>query len=56
MIVANDVSKPNVGMEADENEVTLFFQSGDSMKISRAPKKIIARRLVKIIVKMLENV
>jgi phosphopantothenoylcysteine synthetase/decarboxylase len=52
LIVANDVSKSDSGMESDENEVTIFFQNGDSTKISRASKKIIARELVKIISKM----
>lgn len=55
MIVANDVSAKNSGMEVDENEVTIFFRNGDSTKISRAPKKIIARELVKIILKMSEK-
>ena len=55
MIVANDVSKTDSGMESDENAVTLFFQSGESKTISRTSKKIIARELVKIISKMSEK-
>jgi phosphopantothenoylcysteine decarboxylase/phosphopantothenate--cysteine ligase len=54
-IVANDVSGSETGMESDENEVVIFFQNGESQKISRAPKKIIARELVKIIAKMFEK-
>jgi phosphopantothenoylcysteine decarboxylase/phosphopantothenate--cysteine ligase len=54
-IVANDVSGPKTGMESDENEVTIFFRDGESKKISRARKKIIARELVKIISKMWEK-
>jgi phosphopantothenoylcysteine decarboxylase/phosphopantothenate--cysteine ligase len=49
MIVANDVSDAAVGMESDENAVTIFFEDGESKSISRAPKKMIARSLVKII-------
>ena len=45
VIVAND---GRVAMESDENEVTIFFRGGEKKKISRAPKKIIARELVKI--------
>ena len=45
VIVANDA---RVAMESDENEVTIFFRGGKKKKISRAPKKIIARELVKI--------
>jgi phosphopantothenoylcysteine decarboxylase/phosphopantothenate--cysteine ligase len=49
IIVANDVSSPDSGMESDENEVTIFFRNGENEKISRASKKIIARELVKIL-------
>ena len=54
-IVANDVSGSETGMESDENEVVIFFRNGESEKISRASKKIIARALVKIIAKMWEK-
>jgi len=49
MIVANDVSTNEYGMESAENEVTIFFRTGETKKIFRAPKKNIARELVKII-------
>ena len=49
MMVANDLSDPNIGMESDENAVTIFSRGGESEKISRAAKKIVARKLVKII-------
>jgi phosphopantothenoylcysteine decarboxylase/phosphopantothenate--cysteine ligase len=52
LIVANDVSKTDSGMESDENAVTIFLQNGESKTISRRSKKIIARELVKIISKM----
>ena len=48
IIVANDVSGADSGMESDVNEVTILFRNGEKTKISRAPKKIIARELVKI--------
>ena len=44
MIVANDVSRADSGMESDENEVTIFFRNGESKKISRASKKIYRAR------------
>ena len=56
MIVANDVSRSDSGMESDANEVVIFFRNGDSEKISRASKKIIARELVKKISKCLKKV
>jgi phosphopantothenoylcysteine decarboxylase/phosphopantothenate--cysteine ligase len=48
IIIANDVSGANSAMESDLNEVTILFRNGERKKISRAPKKIIARELVKI--------
>lgn len=54
-IVANDVGGAEIGMESDENEVTIFFRDGEIKKISRAPKKNIARELVKIFAKMFEK-
>lgn len=48
IVVANDVSDPISGMESDENEVTILFRNGGEKKFSRAPKKNIARELVKI--------
>jgi phosphopantothenoylcysteine decarboxylase/phosphopantothenate--cysteine ligase len=55
VIVANDVSRNDSGMESDENAVTIFFRNGDLKTIARASKKIIARELVKIISKMSEK-
>ncbi len=55
IIVANDISGSNSGMESDENEVMIFFRSGEIKEISRAPKKNIARELVKIFANMHEN-
>jgi phosphopantothenoylcysteine decarboxylase/phosphopantothenate--cysteine ligase len=49
IVVANDVSGNESGMESDQNEVTIFFRNGEKENISRAPKKIIARALVKIL-------
>jgi phosphopantothenoylcysteine decarboxylase/phosphopantothenate--cysteine ligase len=55
IIVANDVSEKNSGMESNENEVTVLFRNGENKKMSRAPKKNIARELVKIISNMREK-
>jgi phosphopantothenoylcysteine decarboxylase/phosphopantothenate--cysteine ligase len=56
IIVANDVSRSDIGMESAENEVTIFFRDGHLKKIQRTSKEIIARELVKIISKMKKNV
>ncbi|HEX7517064.1 MAG TPA: bifunctional phosphopantothenoylcysteine decarboxylase/phosphopantothenate--cysteine ligase CoaBC [Chthoniobacterales bacterium] len=52
MIIANDISKTDSGMESDKNAVTIFLRNGESRIISRTSKTIIARELVKIISKM----
>ena len=48
VVVANDVSRPDSGIESDENEVTILLRAGKMKTISRAPKKIVARELIKI--------
>ena len=48
VVVANDVSRADTGMESDENEVEIFLRDGEKKKISRASKKIVARELIKI--------
>lgn len=55
-IVANDVSAADVGMESDENAVTIFFRDGSSETISRAPKKNIARAILKNVFKTMKKV
>jgi phosphopantothenoylcysteine decarboxylase/phosphopantothenate--cysteine ligase len=55
IIVANDVSRADSGMESDENEVAIFFKSGQTKKIPRTSKKNLARELVKIFANMREN-
>jgi phosphopantothenoylcysteine decarboxylase/phosphopantothenate--cysteine ligase len=47
IVVANDVSRADSGMESDLNEVTILFRDGETKTISRAAKKIISRDLVK---------
>jgi len=48
LIVVNDA---RIGMESDENELLILFRDGETRKISRAPKRILARELVKIFLK-----
>ena len=48
IIVANDA---HIAMETDENELLILFRDGETKKISRAPKRFLARELVKIFLK-----
>jgi len=55
VVVANDVSRADSGMESDENEVTILFRDDEKKTISRAPKKILARELIKIFANVCEK-
>lgn len=55
VVVANDVSRPDSGIENDENEVTILLRAGKMKTISRAPKKIVARELIKIFANVCEK-
>ena len=52
VIIANDA---RIAMESDENEVIVLFRDGEKKKISRAPKKIVARELTKIFENLCEK-
>jgi phosphopantothenoylcysteine synthetase/decarboxylase len=49
IIVANDA---RVGMETDENELLVLCRGGETQTFPRAPKKILARELVKFFVNL----
>ncbi|MDQ3118809.1 MAG: hypothetical protein M3Q89_04470 [Verrucomicrobiota bacterium] len=55
VIIANDVSGSDVGMECDDNEVTVFFREGGEKQIPRARKKVIAREIMKIVFELYEK-
>lgn len=47
LIVGNDVSRMDTGFESDDNELTLFYKSGESVTLPRAKKTALAKKLVK---------
>ena len=55
MIIANNVSGSDSGMESDVNEVTIFFGDGQKQQLARAEKKNLARALMKIICELVEK-
>ena len=55
LIVANDVSRSDIGMDSDENELVIFFKNGAQKKLLRAKKSDLARNLLKIILDAREN-
>ena len=44
-IVVNDVSRPDVGFESEENEVLLLSESGRRVEVSRRPKREVAEKI-----------
>lgn len=48
-IAANNVAGNEIGFDSDENEIIVFFKSGQEQKIERAPKSIVARKLLEAI-------
>ena len=49
LVVANDVSRPGIGFDSDENEVVVLFRNGTSRVLPRASKTEIGKLLVKIV-------
>ncbi len=46
LIVANDVSDPSIGFDADDNAVTLLDRAGNATAIERASKLTVANRIL----------
>lgn len=44
-LVANDISRKDIGFNSDENEVIILDNNGTIKKISKAPKNVIARKI-----------
>jgi phosphopantothenoylcysteine decarboxylase / phosphopantothenate---cysteine ligase len=48
-IAANDVSKPGVGMEAEENEVRIFGANGLDVTLAKKPKTELAFEIIRTV-------
>ena len=48
MIVANDVTRSDVGFESEDNEVAVYWQGGEQ-SFEKASKAKIARQLIQLI-------
>jgi phosphopantothenoylcysteine decarboxylase/phosphopantothenate--cysteine ligase len=53
LIVANDVSDTSIGFDSDQNAVTIIARDGSSTNIERAPKIVVANRILDLIVERL---
>lgn len=48
-LVANDISRADIGFSSDDNEVSILDKSGKIVKLDKAPKKVIARQILEYI-------
>ena len=55
LLVANDVSRPDIGFGAEENEVVVFRRDGAPLRPPRQHKSALARELVELFVRELRN-
>lgn len=46
-LIANDISRKDIGFSSDYNEVTILNKNGEIKKLERAPKNEIARKILK---------
>jgi phosphopantothenoylcysteine decarboxylase/phosphopantothenate--cysteine ligase len=53
LVIVNDVSRADIGMGADDNEVTVIGRDGTLVTIGRAPKSVVAEAIVRIILSRL---
>jgi phosphopantothenoylcysteine decarboxylase/phosphopantothenate--cysteine ligase len=54
-IVANDVSRSDIGFGSEHNEVTVFRRNKPSVSIGRQPKRRIAGRLLDLVKQELDG-
>ena len=53
LIVANDVSDASIGFDSDENEVLVIARDGTTTRIAKAPKIVVANRILDLVVEHL---
>ncbi|HXG58827.1 MAG TPA: bifunctional phosphopantothenoylcysteine decarboxylase/phosphopantothenate--cysteine ligase CoaBC [Thermoanaerobaculia bacterium] len=49
LIVANDVSDASIGFDSDQNEVIVLGRDGSETRIGRAPKAVVADRILDLL-------
>ena len=48
-LIANDISRKDIGFSSDYNEVTILDKKGAIKKLERADKRTIAKEIFKVI-------
>lgn len=55
LIVANDVSDASIGFDSEQNEVIVIGRDGSTTRIEKAPKFVIANRILDLVVQRLNG-
>ncbi|MDI3280144.1 MAG: bifunctional phosphopantothenoylcysteine decarboxylase/phosphopantothenate--cysteine ligase CoaBC, partial [Bacillota bacterium] len=55
LVVANDISRPGIGFEAEENAVTILGADGTREEVPPAPKRVVADRILNHVVRLLNR-
>ena len=53
LIVANDVSDASIGFDSDQNEVLVIARDGTTTRIAKAPKSVVANRILDLVLEHL---
>ena len=56
LLVANDVSRPGIGFDSDDNEVLVLFRDRETLALPRSAKRLLAGRLMEIFAEELNRV
>ncbi|WP_231587435.1 bifunctional phosphopantothenoylcysteine decarboxylase/phosphopantothenate--cysteine ligase CoaBC [Leptospirillum sp. Group II 'CF-1'] len=46
MLLANDISRPDIGFSSDENEITLFYPDGTSLPLGKHSKTVLSNKIL----------
>ena len=55
LIVANDVSDASIGFDSDQNEVFVIARDGSTTHLQKAPKFVIANRILDLVVQRING-
>ena len=55
LIVANDVADSSIGFDSDHNEVVIISRAGDALRLEKAPKIVIANRILDAVLRHLPD-
>jgi phosphopantothenoylcysteine decarboxylase / phosphopantothenate---cysteine ligase len=53
LIVANDVADSSIGFDSDQNEVLVISRDGKTVRIAKAPKLVVANRILDLVLEHL---